>query len=124
MPHQPEQQVRAGADQIAQPDPAVVRGHSDQVVHRCIDPMQGITHLRQPGLTEFGQRHLTGGAGEQHDTELVLELFDRRRQGGLGDEQSFGGAPIVQLFAEHGEVAQLAQCDVTARGRFLPARLH
>jgi hypothetical protein len=67
-------------------------------------------------LAEFGQRDLTGAAGEQHDAELMLELFDRRRQRGLRDEEPFRGAPIVQLFAEYDEVAQLAQRDVTARG--------
>jgi hypothetical protein len=46
----------------------------------------------------------------------MFELFDRRRQRGLGDEEPFCGAPIVQLFAEDDEVAQLAQRDVTARG--------
>jgi hypothetical protein len=46
----------------------------------------------------------------------MLELFDRRREGGLRDEQPFRGAPVVQLLAQYGEVAQLAQRDVTARG--------
>ena len=65
---------------------------------------------------ELGQRDLTGAAGEQHDAELMLECFDRRRQGGLGDEQPLGGAPVVQLLAEHGEVTQLSKRDVSGRG--------
>jgi hypothetical protein len=75
VPHQPEQQVSTGADQIAQPDPAVVRGQVDQVVDRGVDPAQGVANLRHPGLAEFGQRHFTSGAGEQHDTELMLKLL-------------------------------------------------
>src|SRR6202040_4264596 len=79
-------------------------------------------HLRQPGPAEFGQCHLTGGAGEQHDAQLMLELFDRRRQRGLRDEQPLRGAPVVELLAKHDEVAQLAQRHVTTRGPVLLPR--
>ena len=112
---QAEQQVGAGADQVAQPDPAVVRRDRDEVVDGRVDAGQRVAHLRQPGRAELGQRDLTGVAGEQHDAELVLELLDRRRQRGLGDEQPLGGAPIVELLAEHGEVTQLSKRDVSGR---------
>ena len=117
VPHQPEQQVRPGADQVAQPDPPVVRRERDEVVDRIVNATQRVAHLRQPGLAKLGQGDLAGAAGEQHDAQLMLELFDRRRQRGLRDEQPLRGAPVVQLLAQHGEVAQLAQRDVTARGR-------
>ena len=78
-------------------------------------PRQRVAHLGQPGRAELGQRDFTGAAGEQHDAELMLELFDRRRQGGLGDEQPLGGATVVQFLAEHGEVTQLSQRDVSGR---------
>ena len=112
---QPEQQVRAGSDQIAQPDAAVVRRDRDEVVDCGVDPTQRVAHLGQPGGTEVGQRHLAGVAGEQHDADLMLELLDRRRQRGLGDEQPLGGTPVVQFLAEHGEVPQLPQRDVPGR---------
>ena len=48
--HQPEQQVRPGADQVAQPDPAVVRREGDEVVDRGVNAAQRVAHLRQPGL--------------------------------------------------------------------------
>jgi hypothetical protein len=72
-----------------------VRGERDEVVDGGVDPAQRVAHLRQPGRAELGQRHLTGAAREQHDAQLMFELFDRRRQGGLGDEQPFRGAPVV-----------------------------
>ena len=113
VPDQAEQQVRAGADQVTDPEHA---GRVPDSVTRlsttASTPAERLLHLRQPRRAELGQRDLTGAAGEQHDAELVLELFDRRRQRGLGDEQPLGGAPVVQLLAEHGEVPQLPQRDV------------
>jgi hypothetical protein len=41
----------------------------------------------------------------------MLELLDRRRQRGLGDEQLLRGTPVVQLLAEDDEVSELAQRD-------------
>jgi hypothetical protein len=52
---------------------------------------------------------------------LVFELFDRRRQRGLRDEQPLGGATVVQVLAENGEVPQLPQRDVCGRGP-IPSR--
>jgi hypothetical protein len=46
----------------------------------------------------------------------MLELLDGRRQRGLRDEQPLGGTPIVQFLAEDGEVPELPQRDVRARG--------
>jgi hypothetical protein len=47
----------------------------------------------------------------------MFELFDRRRQRRLRDEQALGGATVVQFLAEDGEVPKLPQRDVRARGR-------
>ena len=117
VPDQPEQQVGAGADQVAQPDPAMRAESATRSSTAASTPRERVAHLRQPGRAELGQRDLAGAAGEQHDAELMLELFDRRRQRGLGDEEPLGGAPVVQFLAEHGEVAQLAQRDVSGRRR-------
>jgi hypothetical protein len=46
----------------------------------------------------------------------MLELLDGRRQRGLRDEQPLCGTPIVQFLAEDGEVPELPQRDVRARG--------
>ena len=116
---QAEQEVRPGPDEIAQPDPAVVRRDRDEIVDGGVDPAQRVVHLRQPGRTQLGQRYFTGVAGEQHDAELMLELFDGRRQRGLGDEQPLGGATVVEFLAEGGEVTQLPQRDVPGRRRIL-----
>ena len=40
MPDQAEQQVGAGADEITQPDAAVVRGQRDEIVDRGVDSVQ------------------------------------------------------------------------------------
>ena len=115
MADQFEQQVRAGADQVAQVDPAVAPGQRDEVVDNGLDARDRLLHLGEPRRAEFGERDLAGVAREQDDAELVLELLDRGGQRRLGDEESLGGAPVVQLLAEHGEVSQLAQRHVGAR---------
>ena len=113
---QPEQQVGARTDEVADPQHTAAgpRQH-DQVVHHRVDTGQGLPHLGQPRRAEIGQPDLAGVAPEQHDAELLLELFDRCRQRGLGDEQFLRRPPIVQLLAEDGEIPQLAQRHVDGR---------
>ena len=106
MTQQPEQQVGPGADRIAQPDPAVMRRECDELVDGRVQPAQRILTLGSHAW--LGQRDFPGGAGEQHDAELMLELFDGCRQRGLGDEQPLGGAAAVQFLAEDGEVPATA----------------
>jgi hypothetical protein len=70
-------------------------------------PPSASPHPRQPRRAEIGLGDLTGAAGEQRDAELVLELFARRRQRGLGDEEFLRRAAAIQLLAEDDEVRQL-----------------
>ena len=120
---QAEQQIGAGADQIADAQhPAPGAREQEQVVDDGLHPRQRLVHLRQPRRTQVGQRDLTGVAVEEHHTELLLELLDRGGQRGLGDEQPFRGAAVVQLFTQHGEVAELPQRDVTHPGVGSPLR--
>jgi hypothetical protein len=53
-------------------------------------------------LADRGDRHLGRAALENLDTEFVLELADRDRQGGLTDKAGFGSAAKVTL-ARHGD---------------------
>jgi hypothetical protein len=117
VPDQPEQHVGAGSDQVAQPDAPVAPGRRDQIVDGGVHTPKRIVHLGQPRRAEVGQRDLAGTAGEQQDAELVLELLDGSGERGLGDEQLLRGAPVVQLLAEDGEVAQLAQGYVRSAAR-------
>ena len=120
MAHDAVQQVGSRAEKIAEPYPvAAATGQPDQVVDRVVNSSQRFVDLGQPGPAQLSQRDFAGAASEQHDAELLFEMFDRRRQRGLCDEQPLGCAPVVELLAEYDEVAQLAQRDVTARVRAL-----
>ena len=120
MPNHPEEQVGAGADQIIDRT-GRCRGFAGQGcegVQGGIHAAQRRPRRGQPGLAQFGQRHLAGAPSEQLGAGLMLEQLDRRRQG-LADEQPFGGPPIVELFGQNEEVAQLSQREVDARSDLL-----
>src|SRR5882757_1950596 len=114
---QPEQYVSPGADQIAQSDAAVAPGRRDEVVDGGVHTAKCVVHRGQPCGAEVGECDFPDAAGEQKDAELMLELLDRGGQRGLRDEQALGGATVVQLLAEHGEVPQLAQRDAVLAAR-------
>ena len=115
MAGQFEKQVGAGADQVAQVNPAITLGQCDEVVDDGFDSRDRPPHLGKPRGAEFSQCDLAGVPREEDDAEVVLERLDRGGQRRLRDEQLLRRAPIVQLFAEYGEVAKLAQCDVGGR---------
>src|SRR3954452_23583596 len=57
----------------------------------------------------FGEHDAAGGAVEDLDAELDLELADLFADGGLGDVEAFGGAPEVQLLRDGDEVLELSE---------------
>ena len=59
--------------------------------------------------SERGQRYAAAGAFEQPSAELGFQRLDGLADPGGGDEESFGGAPVVEFLGEGEEHADLAQ---------------
>ena len=113
MPHHSEEQVGAGADQIADADsPWWAPGSETRFSTAKSTPCNASCTRGSPARPSSVSATSRGVAREQRDAELMLELLDRGRQCRLGDEQPLGGAPVVQLLAQHSEVPQLMQRDI------------
>ncbi len=67
----------------------------------------------QQGLAGRREGDLAGGAHQQRDAELPLQLLDRPGERGLGHAEALGGAAEVQLLGDGDEVPELAYLHVT-----------
>ena len=63
----------------------------------------------QEQLARVGQLHASGGAREQRDAQLRLQLADLHRHRGLRDVQERGGAAETALPHDRVEVDELPQ---------------
>jgi hypothetical protein len=59
--------------------------------------------IPQENRTRRGERDPIGGAVEQSHSKIVFERFDLERNGGLGEEQMFGGFAEIQVFSDRAE---------------------
>jgi hypothetical protein len=108
-----EDVVGGGADE-AEGDAACLAGgelrHVDAGAFGLGDQGAGVTGEVPARLGEFDA---AGGAVEERDAQLVLQLFDLLGQRGLGNVQTGGCAPEVALLRESEEVAGLSELHPT-----------
>ena len=87
-----------------------------ELVERLLQPGDRRLRLGQKIDAGAGQRHLAGGAGEQLDAELVLELAHAMADRGLRQVEVRGGLLEAAALRDAEESLQAEKVDAHGRG--------
>jgi hypothetical protein len=82
-------------------------GEASDVSARRVQLREGPPRTGEEQLARMREGDVTGGAGEQRDAQLLLELADLHRDRGLRDVQRLGRPPEAALADDRFEVGEL-----------------
>jgi hypothetical protein len=110
------QRLEARAPRIGHPQPPELAGlRPFGVLRRPIGLRQRPPRSVEERASGVRELHLAGGADEEGDSEIALELSNRGAERRLGHVQPLRGAAEIELLGHGGEVAQVAQLDHGSR---------
>ena len=72
----------------------------------------------QQGLAELRQRHLSGGAVEQGNTQFRLHGLDMFGKSGLVDEQPLRSFPVISGFCQNDKFFKIVQIHLISSAMF------
>ena len=118
-PTERQERLEAGAPRIGDPQVTELAAAA-RLASSVARSASAVRRAPQERVSGVGELHLAGGADEEIDPEVALELSDRGAERRLGHVQ-LRGAAEVQLLRHGDEVPQVAQLD---HARSQPTPLH
>jgi len=82
--------------------------HLMDIVDRALDLAEDRIGVRAKRLADRRQGYAALRPLEKLGTEFAFQRLDGERERRLGDVEAFGGAPEMEFFTKHAEIAQLA----------------